>query len=498
MDFFFFTIRLKFVNRDLFEQIFPELKKTIKGQRFFRCFQITDTEFIFDLKLDDSRFLLINHASSDPRIYLAKRRLRELEKTALHPSGFVQFIMNKIIFGDVVAVTSDTDLSILYIDLRVTERNVVEETYRLVIQLDRGRSNIFLLDNKDVILTASANKDIHGQKIGDIYLKPEAQRLSQTTKIPDDLLDAESSFPISDHLDAKYSEIAARSAFDALARAALKKVTAALKKKQKLAENLNSDRTDHGDAEVWKRYGDLLLANAYNARRDGSAFVVMDYFDPELAEIKIEAEQNDTPTTAAETYFRKYTRARNAAVQIAERMASATKAIENAAAELERVQTAIAEQDAEFLTCIVGEKAPKITVKAAKRSAEVDKAVRTFISSDGFEILVGKKAKDNDQLTFRLAKSQDTWMHAADYPGSHVVVRNPNRKEIPSRTLVEAAEIAAFYSQGRTQTKAAVNYTLKKFVNKPKGAPPGLVSLASFKTLLVVPKVGLQLKDVVK
>ena len=78
-------------------------------------------------------------------------------------------------------------------------------------------------------------------------------------------------------------------------------------------------------------------------------------------------------------------------------------------------------------------------------------------------------------------------MHAADYPGSHVVIRNRDRKEIPPATLLAAAQLAAFYSQGKAQPKAAVHYTLKKFVNKPKGAAPGLVSLASFKTLLVEP-----------
>jgi len=81
------------------------------------------------------------------------------------------------------------------------------------------------------------------------------------------------------------------------------------------------------------------------------------------------------------------------------------------------------------------------------------------------------------------------WLHAADYPGSHVVVRNPSRREIPQRTLLEAAQLAAFYSDAGRQPKAAVHYTQKKFVNKPRGAAPGLVSLASFKTILVEPKV---------
>jgi predicted ribosome quality control (RQC) complex YloA/Tae2 family protein len=71
-----------------------------------------------------------------------------------------------------------------------------------------------------------------------------------------------------------------------------------------------------------------------------------------------------------------------------------------------------------------------------------------------------------------------------------VIVRNPDRREIPPTTLIEAAQIAAFYSQAKSQPKAAVHYTQKKFVNKPKGASPGLVSLASFKTILVEPKIG--------
>jgi predicted ribosome quality control (RQC) complex YloA/Tae2 family protein len=90
-------------------------------------------------------------------------------------------------------------------------------------------------------------------------------------------------------------------------------------------------------------------------------------------------------------------------------------------------------------------------------------------------------------LTFRLAGSLDLWLHAADYSGSHVVIRNPNRKEIPHRTLLESAQLAAFYSSGKSQIKAAVHYTQKKFVHKPKGAAPGLVRLASFKTILVEP-----------
>jgi predicted ribosome quality control (RQC) complex YloA/Tae2 family protein len=157
---------------------------------------------------------------------------------------------------------------------------------------------------------------------------------------------------------------------------------------------------------------------------------------------------------------------------------------------LSTIDAAIEKADIEFLSSLI--EAPKAQKPLGrKQKAEAAfKGARRFKSSDDFEILVGKKAADNDYLTFRVARSLDTWMHAADYPGSHVVVRNPNRKEIPNKTLVEAAQLAAFYSSGNKQTKAAVNYTLKKFVNKPRRAAQGLVSLSSFKTILVEPKIG--------
>jgi len=198
---------------------------------------------------------------------------------------------------------------------------------------------------------------------------------------------------------------------------------------------------------------------------------------------------NDSLTEAAEKYFRRYTKARNARQEIEKRKQTIAKELERFSAVSERLEIAIASEDEDSINEIAGVR-PAASAKRAKKPGEAASGTRSFISSDGFEILVGKKAKDNDFLTFRVAKSLDTWMHAADYPGSHVVVRNPNRKEIPHRTLLEAAQLAAFYSQGKSQPKAAVHYTQKKFVNKPKGSLPGLVSLASFKTLLVEPKIG--------
>ncbi len=102
-------------------------------------------------------------------------------------------------------------------------------------------------------------------------------------------------------------------------------------------------------------------------------------------------------------------------------------------------------------------------------------------------ILVGKNGPGNDHLTWRLARSHDLWLHAQGIPGSHVIVRLQNGKSAPSRTLQEAAQIAAYYSRARGQVKVPVDYALRKYLRKPKAAAPGVVLLTQEKTIVVRP-----------
>jgi predicted ribosome quality control (RQC) complex YloA/Tae2 family protein len=103
-------------------------------------------------------------------------------------------------------------------------------------------------------------------------------------------------------------------------------------------------------------------------------------------------------------------------------------------------------------------------------------------------ILVGRDNEGNDYLTVHLAKSHDLWLHVQGHAGSHVVVRVPNRTgNVPRRTLVQAAQLAAYYSQARDHGKVAVDYTLRKYVHKSKKAKPGLVTISQEKTIIVSP-----------
>ncbi|MBV9240528.1 MAG: DUF814 domain-containing protein [Acidobacteria bacterium] len=282
----------------------------------------------------------------------------------------------------------------------------------------------------------------------------------------------------------------------ALAAPARRKAMAAHRRAKKLLDNLHSDLDKHGDPEVWKKYGDLLLANIGTATRDGDMIRVVDYFAENAPALEIPGESHKPLNEIAEEYFRKYTKARNGRRVIQERMAASKQQESDARMRIAQIDAAIEFGDDEFINSLIEPAKKSASPVSKKKKVEAAfKGSRAFISTDGFEILVGKKAADNDFLTFRVARSLETWLHAADYPGSHVIIRNPQKKDIPDRTLIEAAELAAFYSDAREQTKAAVNYTQRKFVNKPRKSAPGLVSLASHRTIMVKPQVTAKKKE---
>jgi predicted ribosome quality control (RQC) complex YloA/Tae2 family protein len=110
-----------------------------------------------------------------------------------------------------------------------------------------------------------------------------------------------------------------------------------------------------------------------------------------------------------------------------------------------------------------------------------------YRTTGGLEVLVGRNSKENELLTHRIAKSQDVWFHVQGFPGSHVILRYPN-KDIQFADILEAASIAAWFSKARGSTSVAVDYMLKKHVWRPKGAKPGQVYFSHQKTVIVEPK----------
>lgn len=476
------------VNIATIEKIKAELQTALIGRRLGKIFQLSRFELAVDFRLADSSYLFISIEPVNPRIYLITRRVKDLEKQSGTPSSFHMFVRKRLSSAVLEEIEQVPDERILRFEFSSRDELGVDRSYSLTAQLTGRSANLFLLDENGMVLETSREPFGEGQMAGDIY-RPPIREGSGPSKPAKEIILPRDAGSLSEALDNYYLEKSAEKKFQSLANAALSKSKQEFGKRERLIGKLNADLTGHGNADKWKRYGDLLLANVANATREGGKFTVTDYYDENLAQIEIETDENDSLTESAEKFFKKYTKARNAREEIAKRVEIVGAELEKLKLQRQRVEDAINLKDEDYIADFVGGTKKVNLIKSGGKKIDIESGSRTFTSSDGFEILVGKKAKDNDFLTFRVAKSLDLWMHAADYPGSHVVIRNPNRKEIPQRTLLEAAHLAAFYSQGKSQPKAAVHYTQKKFVNKPKGSAPGLVSLASFKTILVEPKV---------
>ena len=126
-----------------------------------------------------------------------------------------------------------------------------------------------------------------------------------------------------------------------------------------------------------------------------------------------------------------------------------------------------------------------------KKEARADGKGRAFrsVMVENFEVLIGKGDADNDQLTFKVAAPLDLWFHVANAPGSHVVIRNPERiADLPRKVIERAAELAAFFSKARDGGKVEVHYCRAADVSKPRGFPAGKVMLKQWKSLRVYPK----------
>ena len=488
------------MNEATLEAVRKELETELVNRPFGRIFQLSRLAFAIDFRLGDASYLFVSVEPMNPRIYLIKRKLRDLEKQSANPSPFVLFARKRLSNAVLQKIAKVENERILRFDFLAQDEIEGLKKYTLVVQLTGRSANLFLLDERDFILDCLRENSGDGQEIAGKYQPPKRgeSRQQPATGGQPKPEDRNAGFPkgdfptLSESLDSHYRDLETEKQFQANAKSAAAKIKQEIAKREKLVKKLGQDLAHHGDAQKWKRYGDLILANLADAARVGDKVLVVDYFDENAPAIEIEIDENSSLTEAAEKFFKLYTKARNAKEEIAKRLTDLESQIATLELRKERVEQAVEERDEQFFAEITGEKAEGKRQKSKDKRDDSFKGSRKFVSSDGFEILVGKASKDNDYLTFRIARSLDFWLHAADYGGSHVIVRNPNRLEnLPPQTLLEAAEIAAFYSQGRNQVKAAVNYTQKKFVNKPKGAAPGLVSLSSFKTILVEPQIRL-------
>ena len=242
--------------------------------------------------------------------------------------------------------------------------------------------------------------------------------------------------------------------------------------------------------EKYRVWGELLNTYGYEVEPGAKSMEASNYYTNEM--IQIPLDETMTPQENAKKYFDKYSklkRTKEALDTLLQETGDEIKHLESIAASLD---IASSEED------LVQIKEEMMEYGYVKRKNTGGKKVKVtsrpyhYISSDGYDIYVGKNNFQNDELSFKFASGNDWWFHAKGQPGSHVIVKSKN-EELPDRTFEEAGKLAAYYSKGRQAPKVEIDYTQKKNLRKPTGGKPGFVVYYTNYSLLIEPDItGLQ------
>jgi len=263
-------------------------------------------------------------------------------------------------------------------------------------------------------------------------------------------------------------------------------ITNRLDRCKKKLEILRNELSDAEASERYKIYGDIIMSNLYNLEKGMSSARLLNYYSPEVDYVEVPLDPQLTPTANAQKYYKQYNKSKNAVGRIHEQLRENSQEMQYLEAQLDNLDKCTEEIELEEIRNELAEQGYIKARKAPKsKQSKVSKPMH-FVSSNGFDIYVGKNNAQNDYLTLKLASSQDMWLHTKDIPGSHVIIKAEGR-EIDDTTLEEAANLAAYYSKGRMSSKVPVDYTRKKNVKKPAGAKPGMVIYDNYWTMYVDP-----------
>ena len=246
---------------------------------------------------------------------------------------------------------------------------------------------------------------------------------------------------------------------------------------------------DTAKRDTYRIYGELLNTYGYDAKPGARALEALNYYTNEM--ITIPLDPTLSATENAKRYFDKYGKLKRTFETLEELTVQVKAEIDHLETILSALDIAIREEDLveikeEMTQCGYIRRKGPVSAKKVK----VTSRPFHYVSSDGYDIYVGKNNFQNDELTFRFATGNDWWFHAKGMPGSHVVVKSKGPEELPDSTFEEAGRLAAYYSKGREQEKVEIDYIQKKHVKKPNGAKPGFVVYYTNYSLMISPDIS--------
>ena len=240
------------------------------------------------------------------------------------------------------------------------------------------------------------------------------------------------------------------------------------------------------DRERLRQLGDILTANLHRIQKGQTKVLCQDFYDENMADVEIPLSPILAPQQNAAKFYKDYTRMKNAQKELTHQLDLGREECSYLESVLEELNRAQSEAELEEIRqeLYAG---GYVRMDGARRKMKQSKIPpMRFESTDGFPIYVGRNNRQNDELTFRLARKDDIWCHASKVHGSHVIISCGGRKP-PDDTVTQAAQLAAYYAETGGGQNISVDVTTVKQVKKTPGGKPGMVIYHTYRTAIVNP-----------
>lgn len=476
----------------LLTQVVQELDANLRGGRIDRVSRDVRGALLLEVAKARKKFTLLLSAEREmPRIHLLSARPERFPAS----SGFELFLKKHLSGAAIQGIRTLNEDRIVEIRCVRTARE-----YRIIFELFGPHSNIVLCGGSSNILAVlrpvrerrDVGRPLHA---GGVYILPRAVRAAGAGS------EREQPLPFSDR-SLELTDLPVNRAAEKMFARHGEELTEArhrndlsrmlrrgLEKASRKAAAVRNDLLNAEKAGEFRTAGELVLANLGSLTlKRGADTALLKGTDGR--NIVVHLDPRRSAAENAESYFRKYKKAKAGLPLLSRRL-------EQSLAEVSRLEQLGAEIDSAGTPAALSELRKRLgggepsgrnePERGARGSAAVP--YRKFLFA-GWEILVGRNAAGNDAITRDISRPDDLWLHAEGTSGSHVLVRNPGRVEVPQGVLLKAAALAAYYSRAKGSAKVPVAYTEARYVKRPKGAKPGLVALTRRRTVIVAPEGG--------
>jgi predicted ribosome quality control (RQC) complex YloA/Tae2 family protein len=417
-------------------------------------------------KKGETKNLLISLSSGACRLHETCKPFPKGDK----PLRFAQFLNSKIVNGWITEAVQLGDNRIVRLAVKRAEN-----VFRLYIRLWSNAANFIVTDEKGEVLDAMRRLPGRGEVSGGVY-SPETAGASEKTPREYAVRELPGEGSFNKKIEEFYAEHGGALSLSALKEQARRNFEGSTGRINSALEKLREKEASFMDAERLKIYGDLILSNI-GAIKPADKWLET---EEDGAVIRIELEPRLKPQENASKYYEQYRKAKNGLAEVQREITEGERELKEVT---ERFNRILAETNPLVLAKLVK------TGGAARALAPLSKKekARPGLSFRRGEwlIIVGRDAAENDVLLRRYVKGNDLWLHARDYHGSYVFIKQRAGKTVPLEILLDAGNLAIFYSKGRNNGAGDLFYTQVKYLRRAKDGPKGLVIPTQEKNLHV-------------